>query len=304
MGGGSYSSDLFKSYTKSRGFSYDDLSDRVTSHRYTSRSLKSSLNPKNRIRECCNSKEHPNTVPVILALDVTGSMGKSCDECAAVLSSLMKKLYNRFEDVELMVMGVGDFGDEHWSGDDAPLQVSQFESDVRIAEQLDDIYMEHGGGGNRWESYTAPWWFGLYRTRLECYDKQNRRGIIITMGDEPLNPILPKERMLDYLGEANGEEPQQYAFDTPTLYEEATKKFDIYHISVDDYSSAYGHRGISYKEEVDESFKKVIGQNYRISTVEKLEDTICNCIEESIKYRDSGKTKFTESKDSNGGIVW
>ena len=201
-------------------------------------------------------------------------------------------------------MGVGDFGDEHWCGDDAPLQVSQFESDVRIAEQLDDIYMEHGGGGNRWESYTAPWWFGLYRTRLECYDKQNRRGIIITMGDEPLNPILPKERMLDYLGEANGEEPQQYAFDTPTLYEEATKKFDIYHISVDDYSSAYGHRGIPYKEEVDESFKKVIGQNYRISTVEKLEDTICNCIEESIKYRDSGKKKLTESKDSNGGIVW
>lgn len=33
--------------------------------------------------------------------------------------------------------------------------MSQFESDVRIAEVLDKIYMEHGGRGNAYESYTA-----------------------------------------------------------------------------------------------------------------------------------------------------
>lgn len=298
MGGGSYSSETFSSYATTRGYSYDTSTDRVIGHTYKSRNLKSSLNPKNKIRECCNSKEHPNTVPVILALDVTGSMGKACDECASALSSIMKELYNRFDDVELMVMGVGDFD----AGDLAPLQVSQFESDVRIAEQLDDIWMEHGGGGNRWESYTAPWWYGLYRTRLDCYDKQGNKGIIITMGDEPLNPSLPKSKMLEYFGEANGEDEGQYSFDTPSLYENASKKFDIYHISVNDPVNAYGRRGTDYTNEVDTSFREVLGQNYFISTVEGLKDKICECIEDSISCRSSGKKKMKENKE--GCITW
>ena len=297
MGGGSYSSESFSSYAKTRGVSYDFSTDRVIGHTYKSRNLKSSLNPKNKIRECCNSKEHPNTVPVILALDVTGSMGAACNECASALSSIMKELYNRFDDVELMVMGVGDIE----VGDTAPLQVSQFESDVRIAEQLDDIYIEHGGGSNRWESYTAPWWYGLYRTRLDCYDKQGNKGVIITMGDEPLNPYLPEEKMLDYFGDANGEDAGQYEFKTPQLYKEASKKFDIYHISVKDPSSAYGRRGSEYTDEVDDSFKKVIGQNYSVSDIAGLKDKICECIEDSISYRKTGKKKMKESK---GGIVW
>ena len=300
MGGGSYSSSSFSTYARTRGFSYDSLSDRVVGHAYTSRSMKDSLNPKNKIRECCNSTEHPNTVPVILALDVTGSMGAACDECAAALSSIMKELYNRFDDVELMVMGVGDF-----ECDDAPLQVSQFESDVRIAEQLDDVYIERGGGGNQYESYTAPWWYGLYRTKLDCYDKQGLKGIIITMGDEPLNPSLPKDTMLKYFGFANDESDGQYAFDTKELYQKASEKFDIYHISVDDLSSAYGRRKNStYTEKVDESFKNVLGQNYSISSVDGLKDKICECIENSISCRGNGKTKFTENRDSTGGIVW
>lgn len=303
MGGGSYSSSSFSTYASTRGFSYSVDTDRISGHVYTSSRMKESLNPKNKIRECCNSKEHPNTVPVILALDVTGSMGRACDECAATLSQIMKELYNRFEDVELMVMGVGDF-----ECDDAPLQVSQFESDVRIAEQLDDIYMEHGGGGNMYESYTAPWWYGLYRTRLDCYDKQGRKGIIITMGDEPLNPSLPKNEMISYFGRPNDGTQCEYAFNTDELYAKASEKFDIYHITINDPSSAYGHRGNEYKGMVDSSFKKVLGQNYSISTVENLKDRICECIGNSINCK--SMSKLTEDfagkiqKDENGCLIW
>jgi hypothetical protein len=190
----------------------------------------------------------------------------------------MKKLYNRFEDVELMVMGVGDFGDEHWSGDDAPLQVSQFESDVRIAEQLDDIYMEHGGGGNRWESYTAPWWFGLYRTRLECYDNQNRRGIIITMGDEPLNPYLPADRLAQITGDQVVRDVNTYA-----LYRAVLEKYEIFHIAIDDKGDCYRY----YAKDIQRSFGKLLRDRFIVSTLNSLPATILGCLE-TVREADAG----------------
>ena len=299
MGSGIWTACSYSDYSTSCGRTYDVVTDRISGHTYTARRLSESLNPKNKIRECCNSSEHPNTVPVILALDVTGSMGSACAETASAISQIMGELYRRFKDVEVMIMGVGDF-----ECDESPLQVSQFESDVRVAKQLDELYIEHGGGGNMYESYTAPWWFGLYRTKLDCFDKQGRKGVIITMGDEPLNPILP-ESIVDYLGR-NIEQRQKYLFETIELFNEASKKFDIFHISVDDKNCCYPR----YKMAVDKSFKELLGDNYCISSINGLRDTICDCIEKSINSS-NGTTLLADSNlagnvktDENGGIVW
>ncbi|MBR6612016.1 MAG: VWA domain-containing protein [Campylobacter sp.] len=291
MGGGSYSSRSFADYSISVGKFYDASTKRISGQMFDVTHLKETLNPKGKIRECCNSEEHPNTVPVILALDVTGSMGDACKETAEALSQIMDTLYSKFKDVEVCVMGVGDF-----ECDDAPLQVSQFESDVRVAQQLDQIWMEHGGGGNRYESYTAPWLFGLYRTKLDAYDKQGRKGIIITMGDEPLNPDLPENAVKSYLGTVSG--GQLGSLDTEKLYAEASKKFDIFHIAVDDSHNAYSR----YKTDIKESFGKVLGQRLRVSTINELSGTICDCIEESIKGN-SGE-HLTEDNATIGVVAW
>ena len=285
MGGGSYSRDSFKSYSESVNKLYDDSTGRISNQVWKSEHLKEILNPKGKIRECANSKEHPNTIPVIIGLDVTGSMGSACQETAETLGVIMEKLYESYKDIEVCVMGIGDF-----ECDDAPLQVSQFESDVRVAQQLDELWMEKGGGGNNYESYTAPWYYGLYRTKLDAYDKQGRKGIIITMGDEPLNPDLPVNRMRDYLGLE-----QVGKIDTKELYEEASKKFDIFHISIDSNDNCYKR----YKERVDPSFKSVIGEsNYKVSTINALSNTICDCIDQALK----APKHLTE--DTNGDIVW
>lgn len=296
MGGGCYSSSSFASYSLSSGKSYDVHTKRISGQKFDVTRLKEALNPKNKIRECCNSDEHPNTVPVILALDVTGSMGEACKETAEALSQIMDTLYTKFKDVEVMVMGVGDF-----ECDDAPLQVSQFESDVRVAQQLDQIWMEHGGGGNRYESYTAPWLFGLYRTKLDAFDKQGRKGIIITMGDEPLNPDLPLGRVKEYLGKVDGEQLSAKDLETKTLYENASKKFDIYHIGVKSRHNAYDR----YKNDIKKSFGSVIGQNLRESTINELSTVICECIENSINGSEVHLKEEAPAKtDSEGAIVW
>ena len=310
MGGGSYSRDSFKSYSKSVNKLYDDSTGRISNQVWKSEHLKEILNPKGKIRECVNSKEHPNTIPVIIGLDVTGSMGSACQETAETLGVIMEKLYESYKDIEVCIMGIGDF-----ECDDAPLQVSQFESDVRVAQQLDELWMEKGGGGNYYESYTAPWYYGLYRTKLDAYDKQGRKGIIITMGDEPLNPELHRSEVEDFLGERSDRDKDghpEYIFETKALYKAASKKFDIYHITVADGRTNYDGNG-NYERQVDKSFKDIIGEsNYIVSSVDSLKNNIVKLIERSYKERehlvesnnDDVEKKNDVKTDESGAIVW
>lgn len=239
MGGGSWTTDSFRSYSKSVGRNVSAngalSGDYSQQDMFKQRSLAAELNPKNVMRECVDTAEHPATVPVILALDVTGSMGRAAVAVAKQLNIVMTKLYTQVKDVEFMIMGIGDLAYDH-----APIQASQFESDIRIAEQLDKVYFENGGGGNGYESYSAAWYFGLNHTRLDCWNR-GKKGIIITMGDEPLNPYLPRTTLADATGdgiEAN--------IETNQLYADAVKKFDIYHLNVEHGTSSRFHGAVHH----------------------------------------------------------
>ena len=237
MGGGTWTTQSFRDYSASVGRKVTKdgalSGDYSTQDMFTSRRLDDALNPKNVIRECVDSTEHPNTKPVILALDVTGSMGRAAVEVAKKINIVMTELYGQVSDIEFMVMGIGDL-----AYDRAPIQVSQFESDIRIAEQLDKVYFEGGGGGNGYESYTAAWYFGLNHTKLDCW-KRGQKGIIITMGDEPLNPYLPKKKLAYAVGDGIESD-----IETSALYDDAVQKFDIYHLNVQHGTSGRFHDAI------------------------------------------------------------
>lgn len=231
MGGGSWTEEAFRGYSTSmnRGFCSDGtvLLCNDVKQNYTQNRLADVLNPLNVMRECRDSAEHPNTIPVILALDVTGSMGDTANEVAAKLGVIMTELYKEVTDVEFMIMGIGDF-----VYDRAPLQVSQFESDVRIAEQLDKIYFEGGGGPNAYESYSAAWAFAATQTDLDCWNR-GKRGIIITMGDEQLNPYLPRNEYENATGQKGCFQTNDKDIDTDAVYAVASQKYDIYHINIE-----------------------------------------------------------------------
>ena len=231
MGGGSWTEEAFRGYSKSmsRGIRSDGtvLMSHDVKQNYTQNRLADVLNPLNVMRECRDSAEHPNTIPVILALDVTGSMGDTANEVAAKLGVIMTQLYKEVTDVEFMIMGIGDF-----VYDRAPLQVSQFESDVRIAEQLDKIYFEGGGGPNAYESYSGAWAFAATQTDLDCW-KRGKRGIIITMGDEQLNPYLPRNEYEEATGQKGCFQTNDKDIDTDVVYAVASQKYDIYHINIE-----------------------------------------------------------------------
>lgn len=268
MGSGAWNRKTFASYSGSMGrkLKSDGTIDGNYSAQdmFKSRQIDPALNPYKVIRECCDSEEHPNTIPVILALDVTGSMGCTAVEIAKKLNTVMTELYQKTKDVEFMIMGIGDL-----AYDRAPIQASQFESDIRIAEQLDKIYFEAGGGGNGFESYTAAWYFALNHTKLDCHNR-GKKGLIITMGDEPLNPYLPKEPLSRSVGDN-----LKTDIETGSLYKQTVKKFDVYHLAVIDRNSC----GALYEEAIDETFSKYLDKKHlQKVNLDNIIQTIVNIV--------------------------
>lgn len=292
MGGGSFCFADYSAYSKSMCKTVDCCTRAISSgQEWHAHDIDEDLDPKNVIRECCNSDEHPNTLPVILALDVTGSMGTACKRTAEALGPIVMNLLEKYkdQDIEFLIMGIGDV-----EYDSRPIQASQFESDVRISKDIDKIYMEHGGGGNMYESYTAAWYFGSRMTKLDCFDKQGKKGIIITMGDEPLNPTLARRGLNESVGST-----EQADIETGPLYEEASKKFDIYHIAVKDRATAYDH----YESLIKKSFGEYLGDNLKVSTIDELPNVIEKCVEQSIQNRGvSFSTSFLN--ENVGAIKW
>lgn len=292
MGGGSWTTSAFASYSTSKGMSVDCLTGSITgSYRsqdmYKQKYLNEKLDPKNVLRECLDSEEHPNTIPVILALDVTGSMGEAAVEVAKDINVVMTRLFKDVKDIEFMIMGIGDL-----ICDDAPIQISQFESDIRIAEQLDQVYFEYGGGGNAYESYTAAWYMGSRHTKLDCLNR-GRKGIIITLGDEQINPYLPKNELVSATGDN-----LQSDVETVDLYKEASEKFDIYHIDVD-------HR--RYRDDmIDSSWMQYLDEDhYKSVKLNAVTDTIVDMILHSVELTSETDTEpATVQTNENGEIVW
>lgn len=291
MGCGNWTTDSFATYSASvRNSVVDTMGNTVgnysTQDFFKSRSLDPLLDPKNVIRECCDNEEHPNTIPVILALDVTGSMGSAATEVAKQLNIIMTKLYEKVTDVEFLVMGIGDLGYDYF-----PIQASQFESDIRICEQMDKVYFEFGGGGNSYESYTAAWYFGSRHTKLDCW-KRGKKGIIITMGDEQLNPYLPAKRLREVTGDT-----LQANIETGDLYKEASDKFDIYHINVE-------HNQFSSDPKIENSFKKYLDDaHYRDSNIDGIANTIVEIITNAATTA-TADAKNVSMVNENGEIAW
>lgn len=101
------------------------------------------------VRESRDSSEHPETTPIIIALDVTGSMRRTPhemikDNFPKLMDALMQL---GIKDPQLLFMAVGDH-----EYDNYPIQVGQFESDTeKIVNSLEEFVLE--GGGNKYEYF-------------------------------------------------------------------------------------------------------------------------------------------------------
>lgn len=264
MGTDRWTSDDWTSYKKEH---IDHKSDREI---FSSRKMHKDLDPRNiAFRESCDSELNPNSTPVILAFDVTGSMGHIAYEMAREgIKTTIEEILDRkpVSDPHIMVMGVGDA-----NYDDAPLQVSQFEADTKIIDQLSQIYIEQGGGGNDHESYNLPWYFAATKTKIDC-TKRGKKGILFTMGDEEPAMLLKKSHVKEFIGD-----DIQSNIKTEDLLALVSMNYDVFHLVIEEgnYASSRG------PEKVAANWNKVLGQGrvIRVSDHTKIPEIIVSTLQ-------------------------
>lgn len=245
---------------------------KTTKEIFTRDNIHEDLDPKNiTVRESRDSDENPESTAVIVASDVTGSMGMIAETLIREgLGTLFEEIIDRapVSDPHVMAMAIGDAE----VMDAAPLQVSQFETDLTIADQLEKVYVEGGGGGNDYESYDLPMYFAANFTSIDCYEKRGKKGYLFTIGDEPAPPATRKDAVEYVFGDSKG---LQDNIPMKDVIESAQRMYNVYHIIV-----AEGYYAQTYPDSVKKSWRDVLGQNVVVlDDYTKLAEVIVSIIE-------------------------
>jgi len=247
MGGGSYSTEDRMMRSTRLGFHTKSATEI-----FTGRQINNAMNPHGvSVRESRDSEEHPNSLAIVLGLDVTGSMGSVPhflvkEGLPEIMGSIIE---HGIKDPQLLFMGVGDH-----ECDSAPLQIGQFESSDELLDKwLTDIYLEGGGGGNAGESYHLAWYFAGHRTSIDCFEKRKQKGYLFTVGDEPVLEMVPGRFLKRLMGEG-----QYQDFTAAELLAKASEMYHVYHIHIKE--TASGQR-----QHVIDGWKQLMADNLIIA---------------------------------------
>lgn len=179
------------------------------------------------VREARDSDDHPTSVPIMVAFDQTGSMGQIPvvlqTKLADLFALLLRKGY-----VEHPQLSIGAYGDMK-NRERAPLQVGQFESDNRADETLDNLYLEHNGGGNMGESAAGVWLYAALHTATDAWDKRGKKGYLVTIGDEKTHGVTVDQWRTYVDPDTKLEKdltPQEVA-------DKAKERWEVYHLVID-----------------------------------------------------------------------
>lgn len=251
-------------------YSRTTTTGRSTAAIFSRREIHADLNPYGvAVRESRDSDLNPQSNAIIVGLDVTGSMDPVLDAMARQgLNTLITEIYDRkpILDPHLMLMGIGDAE----AGDRAPLQVTQFEADIRIAEQLTKIYLERGGGGNNYESYALAWYFGGLHTAIDCFEKRGKKGYLFTVGDEGPTPYLKEPDIQKVTGDIVAQ--RLMAQELLTL---ASRYYEVFHLMVEE-----GNHFRSAGDRVVKEWTALLGQRaLPLKDHTKLSEVIVSAIQ-------------------------
>jgi len=245
MGGGTFDADRWATHSAT-------ARTKTAKQNFSNKAGHPDMAPFQVMREARDSDEHPESTPIIIALDVTGSMGHIPQYMITTgLGILFNEILNRLpvKDPQIMIMAIGDAYSDHY-----PVQVGQFESDNRVNDWLAKMYLESGGGGNMIESYDLAYWFALKHTVCDSMIKRGKRGYIFTIGDEGPASFVNPDHLRGVFG--IGEPPSDLSF--ADLITEVRNAWIPYHITCADSGTA---QQLIRNNDLKTKWSEVMGEN-------------------------------------------
>ncbi len=266
MGGGSWTPGDWDDFKSSATV------NQTTGQAYTRQQIfsRSNINPQFdpaqiKVRESVDSPDNPNSTPIIVVLDVTGSMGHIPEALIKDgLGTMATEIITRkpVSNPHIMFMAVGDA-----YTDRAPLQATQFEADIRVAEQLKELYLEGEGGGNGGESYYLPWYFAARKTAIDSFSKRGQKGLLFTIGDEPVHGALLKQHAKAIFGD-----DLESDISTKDLLRMVEERFEVFHLIID--------HGQSNMAQLQKQWKDLMGERAIVVTdYTKVPEVIVSTLE-------------------------
>ena len=278
MGGGSFSTKSYNDATTARAvtgapafaYSADISAGKIAAKVHETLDPKRLAGPTSPlagkpIRESRDSGEHPESIAIAVFFDVTGSMGSIPMTLQQKLPKLMDVVLEKggIKDPQILVGAIGDS-----YSDRVPFQVGQFESDNRFDEQLRNIYIEGGGGGQAKESYGLAIKWAADHAALDSFEKRGKKGYLFMMGDENFWPIITKDEVKKIFGTTVKEDES-----VENLLKRASEQWEIFFLRALDgsYPDGPGSTG----EMINKSWKKLLGE--RVVQVENS-SLVCEVI--------------------------
>jgi hypothetical protein len=221
MGGGSWDSGTYHSTKSTRA------ANNVPDFAYTqsATSIHTNLDPK-RINtkpfgklESRDSADHPESHAVLVCFDVTGSNIDRAVDVQKKLPTLMELLGKYVSDPQVAVAANDDC---KVVGSNA-IQISDFESDIRVDEHIRNIWLVGNGGGNNGESYDLLLYAAARKMVLDSVEKRGKKGYMFLYADELVFPNVLKDEVSTVFGD-------KLESDVPTveIIEEAQRNFHIF----------------------------------------------------------------------------
>jgi hypothetical protein len=150
-----------------------------------------------KMRESRDSAKHPNSIGIVFALDVSGSMGEIPKQLATkTLPTFMDSVLTVLPDPQICFMAFGNV-----TSDRSPLQVGQFESEAQLIDGwLSKLHLE-GGGGGLGESYDLAMYFATHHVAMDCWEKRQKKGYFFMTGDEVSFVSMPQSFVKQVIGD-------------------------------------------------------------------------------------------------------
>ena len=246
-------------------FAYHDA---VSKQVASDRKIHPSLDPKNikNVRESRDSTTCPESLAIIVGLDITGSMRDNPKVVQQKLPILMDGLVQSGFVTDPHVM-ISAFGDAY--SDRAVLQTGQFEVGNEIENDVGNLWMEGGGGGSDEESSELLLWFAAHKTAIDCVEKRNKKGYLFIISDEMAYRDIPKSVLEAVFGD-NALEATDTTLDE--VLQLAKEKFNIFYVLPKD-SAHFGDR------QVHGFWKSRLGSNFvRLHNISCVNELIVSII--------------------------